>query len=77
MASIPPNAAGVRAKADQTFDTFLARVIGFAQFTATADATARSGWLTGICEADAGCVILPVTIPVTALACDGATVRRQ
>ncbi len=27
--SIPPNAAGVRARADQSFDTFLARVIGF------------------------------------------------
>ena len=70
--AIPPTAAGVRAITNQTFDTFLARVIGFNQFTATADATARSGWLTGTCEAEAGCVVLPVTIPVTVLACDGS-----
>lgn len=70
--AIPPNAAGVKAVTNQTFDTFLARVIGFNQFTATADATARSGYLTGTCEAEAGCVILPVTIPVTVLACDGS-----
>ena len=69
--SIPPNAAGVRAITDQTFDTFLARVIGFDQFTATADATARSGYLTGTCEAEAGCVVMPVSIPVTVLGCDG------
>jgi hypothetical protein len=69
--SIPPNAAGVRARADQSFETFLARVIGFIQFTASADATARSGWLTGTCESDAGCGVMPVTIPVTQLGCDG------
>ena len=68
---MPGNAAGVRAVADQTFETFLARVIGFTQFTASADATARSGWLTGVCEADAGCGVMPVTIPVTQLGCDG------
>jgi Flp pilus assembly protein TadG len=70
--SIPPGAAGVRARTSQTFDTFLARVIGFNEFTATADATARSGYLTGTCEAEAGCVVLPVTVPVTVLACDGS-----
>jgi hypothetical protein len=68
---MPSNARGVRARADQSFETFLARVIGFTQFTATADATARSGWLTGVCEAGAGCGIMPVTIPVTQLGCDG------
>jgi Flp pilus assembly protein TadG len=70
--AIPPNAAGVRAVTDQTFDTFLARIIGFDQFTAITDATARSGWLTGTCEADAGCGVMPITIPVTVLACDGS-----
>jgi Flp pilus assembly protein TadG len=70
--AIPPNAAGVRAVTDQTFDTFLARIIGFDQFTATTDATARTGYLTGTCEAEAGCVVLPVTLPVTVLACDGS-----
>jgi Flp pilus assembly protein TadG len=69
--SIPAVAAGVRAVGSQTFETFLARVIGFDRFTATTDATARSGWLTGTCEADAGCAVLPLTIPVTQLGCDG------
>lgn len=68
---IPDAASGVRAVGSQSFDTFLAQVIGFDQFTAQADATARSGWLTGTCEADAGCGVLPVTIPVTQLGCDG------
>ena len=69
--SIPAAAAGVRAKASQSFETFLARVIGFDQFTATTDATARSGWLTGTCEGQAGCSVMPVAIPVTQLGCDG------
>ena len=69
--AIPDAAEGVRAVANQSFDTFLARIIGFDQFTAQADAVARSGWLTGTCEADAGCGVMPVTIPVTQLGCDG------
>lgn len=68
--SIPPYAAGVRAVTDQTFGTFLARVIGFDQFTTSADATAVAGYLAS-CEAAAGCIILPVTVPVTVLTCDG------
>ena len=67
----PAGPTGVSAVADQTFDTFLARVIGFTQFTAQRDATARAGCLTGTCDADAGCIILPITVPVTVLGCDG------
>lgn len=69
---IPPGAAGVRAMTDQTFDTFLARVIGINQLTASAGATARAGYPTGTCEAAAGCIVLPVTVPVTVLGCDGS-----
>lgn len=69
--TIPPGGAGVRAVADQTFDTFLVRVIGFTSLTVTADATAIAGYLTGLCEANAGCIVLPVTVPVTVLGCDG------
>lgn len=68
--SIPVGAAGVRAVTDQTFDTFLARAIGVTQFTTSADATSVAGYLAS-CEASAGCFILPVTVPVTVLACDG------
>lgn len=68
---IPPGAAGVRVVTDQTFDTFLVRLIGFNTLTATADATAVAGYLSGLCPASAGCFVLPVTIPVTVLGCDG------
>lgn len=69
--AIPPGAMGVRVDGQQTFDTFLARVIGFNQFTTTTTATARAGYLGGTCSADEGCLILPVTVPTTVLGCDG------
>jgi Flp pilus assembly protein TadG len=69
---IPAGTWGVRANGQQTFDTFLARVIGFNQFTTTTTATARAGYQTSTCAAGAGCAILPVTVPVTVLTCDGS-----
>ena len=69
--AIPPNAAGVEAIGSQTFDTFLVRVIGFDQLTVTAPATAVAGYATDICSAEAGCDVIPVTVPVTVLGCDG------
>jgi hypothetical protein len=69
---IPPGGAGVRAAGDQPFDTFIAGIIGLNELTASADATAVSGYLSGTCEADAGCIVLPVIIPVTMLGCDGS-----
>lgn len=70
--SIPTNAAGVRAIGTQTFDTFLARVMGFTQFTTTAPATAVAGYISQVCSAAAGCDVMPVTVPVTVLGCDGS-----
>ena len=70
--AIPPNAAGVRAVGTQTFDTFLARVLGITEFTATAPATAVAGYVSQVCSAAAGCGVLPVTVPVTVLGCDGS-----
>ncbi len=70
--AIPPGTMGVRVDGQQTFDTFLARVVGFNQFTTTTTATARAGYLGGTCSAEEGCVILPVTVPVTILGCDGS-----
>lgn len=67
---IPANAAGVEAIGSQTFDTFLVRVIGFDQLTATAPATAVAGYVTDVCSAEAGCDVLPVTVPTTVLGCD-------
>jgi hypothetical protein len=67
--AIPPGASGVRAIGSQTFDTFLARVIGINTFTATTPATAVAGYLTQICSAEAGCDVIPITFPVTLLSC--------
>jgi Flp pilus assembly protein TadG len=68
---IPPGAFGVRAVAEQDFDTFLAQVVGFTEFTSAAPATARTGWLSGVCPAEAGCILLPLTFPVNMFDCDG------
>lgn len=70
--TIPANAAGVQAIGTQTFNTFLARVIGISQFTASAPATAVAGYLNQVCSAQSGCDVLPVTVPVTVLGCDGS-----
>lgn len=67
--SIPSGAAGVAADGTRTFGTFFARVLGFNQFNASADATAVTGILDGVCPAEAGCGILPVTFPVLVSEC--------
>jgi hypothetical protein len=69
--TIPPGAAGVKAIAKQSFDTFLARVIGINQFTSTASANAITGILTDMCSAEAGCGVLPVTFALNSYTCDG------
>jgi hypothetical protein len=69
---MPDGAAGVRAVARQDFETFVMRVIGIDSMTAINDATARAGYQSSVCEASAGCFILPVTIPINVLACDGS-----
>jgi hypothetical protein len=69
--TIPANAAGVRVAGTRTFGTFFARVLGMNQFNASAEAIAVTGILDGICPADAGCGLLPVTFPVLISTCDG------
>jgi Flp pilus assembly protein TadG len=69
--TIPPRTAGVKAITSQTFDTYLARVIGINQFTTTASANAVTGILTDICSAEAGCGVLPVTFALNSYTCDG------
>ena len=68
--AIPDNTQGVRVSGNQAFGTTFARVIGFNQFTASADATAVSGALTGG-------VFLPVVFPVAMKDCDGSGVLTQ
>ena len=61
--SIPPNAQGVRAFGGQTFQATFGRVIGFNQFTSSADAIAVAGALTGG-------EFLPVVFPVNIVDCE-------
>ena len=68
---IPSNTAGVQAGGSRTFASFFGGVLGLNQFKASADATVVTGILDGICPADAGCGILPVTFPVLIETCDG------
>jgi hypothetical protein len=61
---IPPTAQGVRIAGTREFPTTFARVLGFEEFTAGADATAVTGALTGG-------LFLPVVFPVSMQDCDG------
>jgi len=63
--TIPPGAQGVRVGGSQVFGTTFARVLGMDQFTASADATAVSGGLTGG-------YVMPVVFPVSMTDCDGS-----
>ena len=63
--AIPAGAQGVQVAGSQAFDTTFARVLGINQFTASADATAVTGALTGG-------EFLPVVFPVSMANCDGS-----
>jgi len=63
--TIPPGTQGVRVSGSQPFGTTFARAIGLNQFTASADATAVTGMLTGG-------QFMPVVFPVSMADCDGS-----
>ena len=63
--------AGVQAQGHKQFDSFVSRVIGIGTLNADTTATAVMGLLQGTCDAASGCVVLPVTAPVTVVTCDG------
>jgi hypothetical protein len=65
-------AQGVRALGTTTFPTFIAGVIGVRQLTASADATAVTGFLQSGCAADTGayCVVLPIAVWYNHYHCD-------
>ena len=60
---IPPNTQGVQTGGSQAFGTTFARVLGINQFSASAEATAVTGALTGG-------QFLPVIFPVNIVDCD-------
>lgn len=71
-ASPPATASGVRAVARKNFDTFLMQVIGIGNLNAETDATAVAGYVEEVCPASLGCAVLPVTIPVAIVTCNGS-----
>nr|MBA2600287.1 Tad domain-containing protein [Actinomycetota bacterium] len=68
--TLPIEAQGVAATANQEFDTFLMGIIGFSELTSTANATAVVGPVASVCPAAAGCAILPLTFPRNVAICD-------
>jgi hypothetical protein len=70
---LPGRVAGVMAVGSQTFNTFIAQILGQLEFTATADATAVTGYLSGCpTDTDTNCIVLPIAFPVTLVSCDNA-----
>ncbi|NJD27682.1 MAG: hypothetical protein FIA92_05240 [Chloroflexi bacterium] len=66
--------AGVLVLGEKNVGAYVARAIGIPSFTVTTRATAVAGYLQGYCGASQGewCAVLPVTIPVNAIYCDGS-----
>jgi len=65
--------AGVMVVGEKSVGAYVARAIGMPSFTVTTRATAVAGYLQSYCAADQGewCAVLPVTIPVNQVTCDG------
>jgi Putative Flp pilus-assembly TadE/G-like len=68
---IPATAQGVAVVASQTHETFLARVVGITELSATTDAIAVTGPVPTPCQEGQPCPLLPVTFPNTVVTCDG------
>lgn len=68
----PP--AGVLVIGHKDVQTYFAGAIGMSKLGVATTATAVSGYLQGYCDATQGqaCAVLPVTIPVNIVSCDGS-----
>ena len=67
----PP--AGVLVLGNKDSRTFFASAMGFGTIDVGQRATAVAGYLQGVCDASQGnaCAMLPITIPVNVVTCDG------
>jgi hypothetical protein len=63
---IPPTAQGVQAGGSRTFSTYFVGVMGFGNFTASAEATAVTGWA----EESGHGALIPLALPITLTQCD-------
>jgi len=66
--------AGVLVVSQLNVGTYVARSIGIPTITVNTNATSVAGYLQGFCAATEGvwCAVLPVTIPVNTVTCDGS-----
>jgi len=64
--TIPANSAGVQVNGNRNFRTYVAGAIGLTNFTASAGATAVTGYLKSISRGN----LLPVTFPILLTQCD-------
>jgi hypothetical protein len=66
--------AGVLVVSEINVGTYVARSIGIPNITVNTNATSVTGYLQGFCAATEGvwCAVLPVTIPVNTVSCDGS-----
>ena len=66
--------AGVMVVSQLNVGTYVARSIGIPNITVNTNATSVAGYLQGFCAASEGewCAVLPVTIPVNTVTCDGS-----
>jgi hypothetical protein len=66
--------SGVMVLGTKDVTAFVAGAIGIKTFKVTTRATAVSGYLQGVCAASQGssCAVLPVTIPVNTVTCNGS-----
>lgn len=67
LADGPPPAAaeGVEVRAEKTFDTFMARVVGFNQFTTSTNAITHVGYVASVGAGN----VLPITLPINVTTC--------
>jgi hypothetical protein len=65
-------ASGVLVIGTKPVGTYISRIVGINGFTVSTQATAVAGYVQSMCDAEAGCDLMPVTIPVTVLSCDGS-----
>jgi hypothetical protein len=64
--------AGVMARGEHTFDTFIARIVGIDTYTANTEATSVTGYLQQTCSGSASinCILLPMAYYVNLMSCD-------
>jgi hypothetical protein len=67
--SIPPDTFGVHAAGDRNFSTFISGVLGLSAFTASAEATAITGYVTEV----SGSSLIPLTLPLILTQCESGS----